>query len=410
LNNLKIYHLVFLHFTLFIIGFIVFTFFQTGEFWNPDFSLKHWDSLWYESIKDKGYILSYSTTSNCAFFPFFPMVWRFLGVGYVGISLINSLIFLLGLFIFYRHFKIEKTYFFLYLSIPTLFFFCIAYSESIFFLFSVFILIALDKQNFLLLALSILFAASTRSASTVFVPAGVFLLLYNIYYKSRKGVYLSFLIMFSSILALILVYGMQYHHTGNFFAFFEAQKHWEHKLSIPKLPIHSWDNLMCNDVDGAALLISIFALMDLFYNIFLKRTNKDHLPLYFSLLYMIGISGLTLIYKGGTLPSLGRYIFCSPFFLYYLYYFAKIDFSKFRCLLFFVVGILYYVLLWEGVALSKGFYYYDRYFRYAITLLMLILISNKLNSRKYIYIALYFIGLYCQIVLCYYFLTQRWAG
>jgi hypothetical protein len=103
------------------------------QIWSSDLFDKinflNWDANHYNFIKEKGY-----QDFRLAFFPLFPIIWRFLDVGVYAIILINSLIFFTSFYILIKHLEIKGVKeILMYLSIPSFIFFYLPYSESIFF-------------------------------------------------------------------------------------------------------------------------------------------------------------------------------------------------------------------------------------------------------------------------------------
>src|ERR1043165_8733911 len=99
------------------------------------------DAGWYHSIWKDGYQYYPTVANNTAFFPFFPYVWRWLGVGPVGISIINGLLFVLGvgfLFTFLSSTWRTKAF---YLTVSLLVFYMVPFSESMFYIFGAMMLL-----------------------------------------------------------------------------------------------------------------------------------------------------------------------------------------------------------------------------------------------------------------------------
>jgi len=102
-----------------------------------------WDGYHYTNIKNDGYSYNPARQSNVAFFPGFPYLWKYSGLNAFGISLINLLLFLTGLFFLVREFAIRQRDALLFLSLPSLFFMFVPYSEALFFAASSILLIGL---------------------------------------------------------------------------------------------------------------------------------------------------------------------------------------------------------------------------------------------------------------------------
>src|ERR1043165_6331327 len=108
------------------------------------YNFKAWDSGWYASIAEKGYVFSAETQSNVAFYPLFPFIWKLLWkvteAGVEGVCLFNFCVFFAGLFVLKRTLGFSWWYLMFFASIPSSMFMFVPYTEALFFLFcSVFI-------------------------------------------------------------------------------------------------------------------------------------------------------------------------------------------------------------------------------------------------------------------------------
>jgi len=95
-------------------------------------SIASYDAGWYKDIAVNGYSIKESNQSNVAFFPLFPMLWRLSNTSNIGISLINLSIFLFSIFLIWRSYQLKVIELLLCLSIPSLFFCWVPFSEALF--------------------------------------------------------------------------------------------------------------------------------------------------------------------------------------------------------------------------------------------------------------------------------------
>jgi len=149
-------------------------------------NLVQWDGGWYKNVHDNGYNYFPDKQSNSGFFPLFPYMWKFLGVGNAGIAIFNAIAFLIAFLLLAYFFDIKRRNIFLLLSVPSLFFCYIPYSESLFFLSSSLFLIGLHKSNKFLIIAGLFFASTCRAASMFFVPA-IFMMEFLSLDFSKKG-------------------------------------------------------------------------------------------------------------------------------------------------------------------------------------------------------------------------------
>ena len=95
------------------------------------------DSGFYHSIMNNGYQTSGKFSKNPGFFPFFPYFWRLTQLSSIGISILNTLLFLTSLSWLCNILKPDKITLLFYMGSPYLFFMWVPLSESLFFFFCV---------------------------------------------------------------------------------------------------------------------------------------------------------------------------------------------------------------------------------------------------------------------------------
>lgn len=269
-----------------------------------------WDIEHYKWIADNCYC-----DFRLVFFPGFSWFWRLTGVGLVGISIINGLIYIISSS--YLGFLIKaKPHGFLILStIFSSIFFFLPYSESLFYLFvSIGIYGILSHNSFIVIGFS--FASITRSASTLFTVASISSIISwrsgKIRLESIENRKKIITIILTSISAIGFIALLNYLESGDPFSFYKYQSIWENRLSFPSLPLRSWGSGIAHQFDFMAIgFILVFSLY------FLKHWKSVALSLLlkYSILYLLGFTLLTLAFRGGSLHSYNRFIFCSPFFL-----------------------------------------------------------------------------------------------
>ena len=118
-----------IHFFVFILLYLFFSFFGlVKEFPNAE-NIIRWDASWYSSIAKNGYQYFWYDASNSAFFPLFPYLWKIIHVDSLGISIVNYLMCMSGLYLLYKYFEIEKKILLIYISLPSCIFFFLPFSE-----------------------------------------------------------------------------------------------------------------------------------------------------------------------------------------------------------------------------------------------------------------------------------------
>ena len=167
-----------------------------------------------------------------------------------------------------------------------------------------------------------------RPAFTVFIPALIITQLLN-RNKEKISLTIGFYLLVS-ILGIISVGIIQFYDSGEWFKFFSEQKNWGNHLQIPKLPLTSWAGGFIVRTDGFAFLIGILSGSFLSALILKLKWVKDTvLPkeVIFSLAYLGGITSAVLLFRGGSLFSLNRFVFATPFIIVVLNYWIRQQFN-----------------------------------------------------------------------------------
>jgi len=309
----------------------------------------NWDAEWYLSIVLEGYSYIGNSTCNLAFFPVFPYLWKFSLLNEVGISIINFFLFVTSLNLLLYKVNNSVTQIIYFLSLPSMFFFAIPYSESIFFVFGTLILIGYRKQNPYLKNIGFLCSSMTRSVSVIFVPA---IILTELISKKKdwKGVLLSVVCCVAGTLFSAIV---QYSQTGKWFYFLEVQRFWNRTLQFPKFPFTTFSTDLTIGLDTFALLIGVASII-ITIIIFWKRLSTfskhnfsdSNQEMIFCLLFISATTTLdclftNLIGNQTNIWSINRHIIASPFGVYLLFLFIKSDkmSDNLKLTIFLVLGV-----------------------------------------------------------------------
>lgn len=402
------------YFELFTIGFYIFflsaILVTMQQIWFPDLlkseHFLNWDAEHYEFIMQNGF-----ESYRVAFFPLFPLIWKFLALGTYGAVLLNSIVFLMTFCLIVRKLKIKNSLeIVLYLTIPSFIFFYLPYSESIFFLCSTAILFGIKDKKYYLIYIGLFFAILARPAFTVFIPA---LIITEFFSEFRTKTWLRISIYIGiSLVGVLLVTFIQFLDTGEWFKFFEAQKHWGNFLQIPSLPLTSWAGGFIVRLDGFAFLIGIISggfLLGLIFK--LKQFRNSVIPseVIFSLAYLGGITLIVLLFRGGSLFSLNRFIFATPFIIVAFNFWLKSDFCITKKQLFSIFGLIFVFWLLFG-----SYVHIQLMLKYLLVTFYAILIFAMKSEiqfiRKWSLIALIFLGFTFQIMLFVRFLNGNWVA
>jgi len=108
-------------------------------------NLKSWDVGFYDSIRQNGYD---AQSDNTGFFILFPLLWKISGLGIWGITFLNIVFFALGFAFLMRVIEEEDPVFWLLgLTLPSVYFAFLPYTESLFFLLGSLILYSIKKRH-----------------------------------------------------------------------------------------------------------------------------------------------------------------------------------------------------------------------------------------------------------------------
>lgn len=400
-----------IHFSLLLFFFVLIYYFSFGNLQIRFFQLTQWDANWYLNIRDNGYFFIEGQQSSTGFFPGFPYFWKFLGLGIIGISLVNFLLFISSFVLLIYFFKPGERTQYLFLSIPCLLFFMVPYSESLFFLFSTLVLIGLKKNNWWLTMIAFVLAGYTRSAATIFIPALIvssFFVMRSTHWKEPLKEFSFY--TFTCITITFLVIYQQYLETDVWFAATKTHKHWDHALRIPELPLRSWGKTITARLDGTSLLVGLASLIILL-KIFvskLKNTYQAQEKYYlFSILYLTGISLSILLFQGGDLHSTNRYIFATPFYFIFLLAMEHWSFSLRKIWIAFFLLTIYW-LLFESYQhiLTLGYYTLLS----VLIILFLLIFSSSEKISRWAFITVYLVSTFCQAYFFVHFLHGMWVG
>lgn len=398
---------VFLNLIILIVTYILFVIF-TRHLLIPDpTSLLRYDANHYCNIKNNGYTFNENYGSSVAFFPGFPYLWKLTNLGIRQISILNLFIFL-GSFVFLcKQFAHNVEDILLFLSLPTIMFMYVPYSEALFFVPSVLLLIGLKKRITWLIMMSLFLCSLCRSAANVFIPA--IIITEIISYQNPSRIKNILLYILSSLSGIFLVALLQYSQTRQWLGFITTQKNWEVGLRMPNLPFHTWGDMQ--HLDGPTLLAGLVCcgiMIILFWDFIYKKVHQPNKAFIFSLLYVSGLTLFTIAFKGGNLFSLNRYIIPTAFF--FVIFSTLIWQKKFTWK---EVGL--YGLIIFAFWLSIGSYAHIRvligFFLLTLYLILYLLINN--DSKKIANISfylLYGINIVLQVHFLFKFLDNKWIG
>lgn len=280
--------------------------------WFNSYDLLAWDALHYRAIALDGYV-----PFRQAFFPFLPAIWKLLDYSPASISTLNGLLYLLGLVFLAGRLKPTRRALLAWLVLPSSIFFFVPYTESIFFIASVLVIAGVQKDSRALVVLGLFLCTITRPAFSTLLPS---LILAVILVKQNKKEIIADIASYvgTSLIGILIVSIIQHYYTGEWMGFYKAQDVWGNHLQLPSLPLGSWGSQAVTFVDALAFLTGVIATFHLF-RIIIKRVRAGSCSARPEVIISLGcissITLLTLLFRGGELFSLNRFVFATPFVL-----------------------------------------------------------------------------------------------
>ena len=399
--------------SFYLLGFCLILFVLKLFFFNDLLSQNqflNWDAAHYNSIRKDGY-----EGFLVAFFPLFPLIWKWTHLGVFGVVVLNAFIYLISFYLLIKRMKVDVLETVLYLSVPSAIFYYLPYTESLFFMSSTMLILGVKNDKLYQVLIGLFFCTLSRPSFTVLIPSLILLELLT--YKNFTFFVKRFLSYFSvCLVAILIVAYVQYLSTGKWFEFFSVQQGWGNELQVPSFPLTSWGGNMIVRLDGVAFVFGILSGVLLLLNLLkVKLVSKLRLPneVLLSLSYLGGITLIVLLFRGGSLFSLNRFVFAAPFILIVVNYYLNKDFyfSKKQIFILFISLILYWLFFGSYVHIQA----FLKYTLVSIYLLLFFLI--KLENRKwnqFYIISFISINFFFQVYFFIHFLMSKgsegWVG
>ena len=389
-------------------------------------NLIHWDAVHYHLISKKGY--DADRVYLFAFFPLFPFLWKLTMLSPLGISILNYLLFSISVFLLCQQLKIGKNIWFLLflINMPFVAPFIIPYTESLFFLSITIAIIGYLKGNYWLYFIGALLTAMTRSAITIIVLS--VLATEFLYILKNKNLKLTVKRFIYLVLPLLIgTFGVLLYQkvsgAESLFTYVDAIKTWDRKLSISN-GLSDWSH------EGFGLNVAtIFFVVPLsiyivseniravFYPnermcILNKKNNKEQYLLLLSAVYTIGMFLTNILFQGGSINGLFRYVLCTPFFFVQLIYVIKQarNFNTNSKFLFFLFASFAGVFTMTMPAYSASWGFSDLGFILLILSLAL-LVFGRVPERKLAYffpIVLFILNVFWNTFMFNMYLCNGW--
>jgi len=288
-------------------------------------NMVRWDAAHYLFIRDHSYDTKLAGGDYIfGFFPLFPLIWKISFLSPVGIGIFNYLLFVLGLIFIFKELghgldkKENILKYILLLTLPGTVIFYIPYTEALFFIVICIAFYGMLKNKYSYYFVGMFLCSLTRPSAVIIgasiVCKDIYLYLTGI--EKEKLLKKIFRNIIPVVLGTMLIglYQYSFDHTS-LFNFQRVGAYWGHKLQIPR-DLTDWSH------EGFSMNIALIFLLIptlicfLLKGIIVKGDTMDvKYPLFIlSTFYLVGIFLFILLYQGGNLHGLSRYLLCTPFF------------------------------------------------------------------------------------------------
>lgn len=325
--------------------------------------LLNWDVAFYKSIRDNGYL---PDDLNNGFFVLFPLIWRWSHLGTWGIVCLNITFFSIGFALLMATFKEKNTTFWLLcLTLPSVYFAFLPYTEALFFLLGALMIYAIKKQRLLLIWLAVFSISLVRATTSFLLPALLLMeLLSNDKRLWKQSLWkFCYRYAFPGLLGSLVFILWQYKETGIWMAYFKTQSdHWGHVFTLPSIPFSNIEGGIkrYHWLSALALFIDLTALGWLFaraYKWFKKGALTEP-----GMLVSAGYLSMILFFICCFNPKYGgpythvmganRYTLVTPFCFYFLHQWYKSPSSTKNIVIYLVLANGFFALFrsFEGLS------------------------------------------------------------
>jgi hypothetical protein len=400
---------------------VYYLFFITGYFaaFPRESTILRFDARWYNEIVEDGYIYEPGVGNTLAFFPLFPIVWKFSNLSALSIAIANVLLFGFGFSFMLKGRNLGLAILLLILTFPSFIFFALPYSESVFFIFCAMTLVGYRKKNDRLILIGLFGASMTRSVSILFVPAIIVCEWLDEDTTIKQKLINGTSYLLSTVCGFLLASSLMAVQNGKWFYFFEIQKYWNRHWTIPRFPFTTFDADRVIGLDAIAFVIGLISLWLLLFIVF-RRTLSNKIncqnhpaskkPFVFSACFLAGITVIDTFfshYLNGTtnLWSLNRHVMPTAFAIEFLVFFYN-DFRPTRTELIALLLSILFGLIATGVFYT---YKFPALFFFVFFFSTILFFKYKPEWRYY-YIACYLISGFLQLSFYKDFLNGLWIG
>lgn len=354
------------------------------------------DTAQYLHLKKEGY----SATWRTAFFPGFPLFWRALGLEVWGIALVNAGLWAVSMVFLRLSGAVQGVSLWLAALAPSMVFFFIPYSESLFLFATLPVVVGLQRKKRFITLCGVFLAALVRPTAAVLIPALFVARWYRD--KSFKGAVTETLPeAVAGLVAVAAVFTVQYQSTGEWFTFFTAQRSWGNGFGLPELPLSTYGGDIIMLYDGAALFTGLAAGVTVVrQSLGRRRLHAVHV---FGMTALAITALLILFSRGGGVFSLNRFIFATIFF--------PLALDGWRRLKVYRKDLFGFIGGWLFFSLAIGSYLHLRSFVVCMgTGALIALVFGALSNKNTRFIASLVLLAISVFFVTYYYFRGNWIG
>jgi hypothetical protein len=361
-----------------------------------DATLLRWDAGIYEAIARFGYTIK--PGDNTSMYVLLPLVWHLLHVGVMGISLFNLIFFSVGFAIVAAICKADAAEKILWLSVPSMYFMWVPYTEALFSLLTALSFYAIINNKRWLIWLSLFLVALTRATAVFLIPALLIMELITAnaqsINKALRTYFVDYFLPITTGLATFVI--IQYVQTGIWFPYYIQQSTSQgHVFSFPVLPFADYyGGQMAVWLNAVVILVCLVALIGIciicYKRLVKQKIYKDKI-LILTLAYLPAVLFAIVFYNPTwganttNLHGLHRYTLCTPFIFIFLHHYTAGE-KRYT-----LQHVLLMLLLSNLVWLSMGSYLHIRtmlYYNFTTLLVVgYMMYANKRLPASYVIIA-----------------------
>lgn len=419
---------ILIHFISFALIFSILYLFKFINILPSLTNLLNWDAAYYFDIATNGYQNPNSDNHNTAFFPLFPLFIYIFKLNGILASVFNLLLFYISLYLIFDTYKIKLEQQLLIVSFPSFVFCFIPYTESLFLFFSTLFLVGIQKRKISFVIIGVLFSSITRTSALVFIPAFIFLIIFDSMLKKKENIRIYLIAILTSIIGTFIVYWVQFLQTGVWFANFKVMKHWDRVFSLPSIKLTTWGEFNLLWLDTHAYLYFILSAILLIYvcTLLIKNQlnyiNNINSSMIYAFAYIVLIGLTVLLYSPKayetytTIFGLNRYVFCTAFFILAIIQIINENelFEKIYKYIFaisiLIIFIQFYTFETYYFLGQKIDRFSSKYFIYFILSAIYFSIPYMYKYLKSQYSLIYIINIFLQVYLLNLFLNNEWIG